>query len=115
MRSRPSRDAADAKFPCKTCVFSRSVVARAVIREERNTSELARWDQLFFEPVVGGGLGHLLVAGVRAAVVTPEDEEHTWFSWRTPGSLLDELLEERRLVRPEAGWISTAKALSPRG
>jgi hypothetical protein len=92
-----------------------AVVARAVLHEERNTSELARWDQLFVEPVVGGGLGDLLVAGVRAAVVTPEDEMHTWFSWRTPASLIDELVEDGRLVRPEPGWISAAETLSPRG
>ena len=92
-----------------------AVVARTVLREERNTSELARWDQLFFEPAVGGGLGDLFVAGVRAAVVAPEDEVHSWFSWRTPASLLDELVEDGRLVRPEPGWISAAKTLSPRG
>jgi hypothetical protein len=91
-----------------------AIVARAVILDDRNTSELARWDQLFPEPA-GGGLGDLVVAGVRAAVAAPEDEVRTWFSWRPPTSLLDELVEEGRLVRPEPGWISPAKTRSPRG
>jgi hypothetical protein len=90
-----------------------AVVARAVLREEGNTSELARWDQVFPKLAAGGGLGYLLVAGVRAAVVAPEDEVHTWFSWRTPASLLDELVADGRLARSEQGWLSAAETASP--
>lgn len=82
-----------------------AVVAQAVVREEGNTSELARWDQVFPERTAGG-LRELIVAGVRAAVVAPEDEAATWFSWRAPPSLLDELVLDGALVRPGPGWIS---------
>jgi hypothetical protein len=91
-----------------------AVVARAVVRDAGNTSELSRWDQVFEDPAGGGGLGDLLVAGVRAAVVVPEDEVETWFSWRAPAALVDRLVDEGRLVRPEPGWISAAETSSPR-
>jgi hypothetical protein len=91
-----------------------AVVARAVVRDEGNTSELARWDQVFPEPAPGG-LGDLIVAGARAAVVAPEDEARRWFSWRVPTSLLDALVAEGRLVRPEPGWISAAETACGRG
>jgi hypothetical protein len=80
-----------------------AVVARPVLHEEGNTSELARWDQVFPQPAGGSGLADLLVAGVHAAVVAPEDEVQSWFSWRAPASLLDELVGGGRLVRPEPG------------
>ena len=92
-----------------------AVVARAVLLDDRNTSELARWDQVFPEPATGGGLGELLVAGVCAAVVAPEDEARGWFTWRVPATLADELLEGGRLERPEAGWISAAGTASRPG
>jgi hypothetical protein len=82
-----------------------AVVARAVLLEEGNTSELSRWDQVFPEPTAGG-LGDLIVAGVRAAVVAPEDEAVGWFSWRAPSALLDDLVDDGALVRPEPGWIT---------
>jgi hypothetical protein len=91
-----------------------AVVARAAVRDEGNTSELSRWDQVFPEPAEGGGLGDLLVAGARAAVVAPEDELQTWFSWRAPTALVDRLVGEGRLVRLEPGWISAAGTSSPR-
>ena len=90
-----------------------AVVARAVVRDDGNTSELSRWDQVLSQPAASGGLGHLLAAAVRAAVVAPEDELRTWFSWGAPASLLAELISEGRLVRPEPGWISAAETASP--
>jgi len=92
-----------------------AVVARAVVTDKGNTSELARWDQVFPTPARGGGLGDLIVAGVRAAVVAPEDEVSSWFSWRVLGSLLDDLVDDGRLLRPEPGWISAAETASPQG
>jgi hypothetical protein len=70
----------------------------------RHTSELRRWDQLFPEPSPGG-LGELLVAGVRAAVVVPEQEVRGWFSWRVDGQLIGELVAAGRLTRLEDAWL----------
>jgi hypothetical protein len=87
-----------------------AVVARPVFLDEhKNTSELARWDQIFPTPAAGG-LADLFVAGVRAAVVTQEDEARRWFSWPVSAELVDELVESGRLERPEPRWLSVPGA-----
>ena len=89
-----------------------AVVSRSIVYEEphRHTSELRRWDQLMQEPVDGGGLEELVVAGVRAAVLAPEREVSKWFSWRWywEDDLVDRLVDEGRLARPEDGWLAAA-------
>jgi hypothetical protein len=92
-----------------------AVVARAVVFDDqhRHSSELARWDQVFPEPSVGG-LGELIVAAVRAAVVAPEDEARGWFSWRASSALIDELVEAAQLARPAPGWLSAKETASRR-
>jgi hypothetical protein len=82
-----------------------------VARWEGDRSVLHRWDQLG----VGTGseavdLGELVVAAVEAAVVVPEREPRRWFSWRWRwrDDLIERLVEEGRLVRPEAGWLAAA-------
>ncbi len=83
-----------------------AVVARSVVYEDphRHTSVLARWDQLTPESS-GGGLAELLVAGVRAAVLAPEPELARWFPWRED-RLVERLVEDGQLARPEPGWVS---------
>ena len=92
-----------------------AVVARSVVYENphRHTSELARWDQRFPEPAEHGGLADLLVAGVRAAVVAPESELTHWFPWWEDG-LVERLVSQGRLVRPEEGWLSAAETAAGR-
>jgi hypothetical protein len=89
-----------------------AIVAREVVLDHdgrhRHTSELRRWDQL--EPAVEaapGGAGALLVAGVRSAVLASEREARMWFTWPASPELVDELVDEGRLVRPEPGWLAT--------
>ena len=83
-----------------------ALVARSIVYEDphRHTSGLARWDQLVPEGR-DGGLGELVVAGVRAAVVAPEPELPGWFPWWENG-LAERLLDDGRLVRPESGWVA---------
>jgi hypothetical protein len=81
-----------------------AIVARQVLLEtesggERYATELARWDQLGPPPDPGGGLDALVVAGVRAAVLAPEDEARRWFSWRVAAADVDQLVDEGRLGR----------------
>jgi hypothetical protein len=87
-----------------------AVVSRSIVYEEphRHTSELSRWDHVVPEPVEGGGLGDLVVAGVRAAVLAAEREVPKWFSWRWywEDDLVDRLVDEGGLVRPEDGWLA---------
>jgi hypothetical protein len=74
-----------------------------------HTSELLRYDQAYAQPARGGGIEELVVAAVRAAVIAPEREvTRKWFSWRWlfEDDLVDRLVREGRLVRPEPGWVS---------
>ena len=41
--------------------------------------------------------------------IGPEDELGRWFSWPLPAGLVDGLVAEGRLVRPEPGWVATAE------
>jgi hypothetical protein len=79
----------------------------------RHTSELYRWDQVFPKPPsAGGGLDELLVAGVEAAVLAPEREARSWFSWRASPGTIEALVEEGRIARPAAGLLSAAETAS---
>lgn len=93
-----------------------AVVSRDVTLGEdgdRQSSELARWDQLFPAPPHGsggrasrGGIEELVMAGVRAAVVAPEAEVGRWFSWDVPHETIARLVDAGRLVRVSAGWLA---------
>ena len=74
-----------------------------------HSSVLARWDQVMPGPC-SGSLGDLIVAGVRAAVLAPEAELGSWFSFteRTDAALVDGLVAQGRLARPAPGWLATA-------
>jgi hypothetical protein len=98
------------RYPLERCG---AVVVRLVPVGEGSddwVSELVRWDQLHPEPAEGGGLAELVVAGVRAAVVCPEQEPKRWFSWgwRWDDGLIDQLVDEGLLSRPEPGWLAAA-------
>ena len=74
-----------------------------------HTSELLRYDQAYPEPLDGGGVDELVVAGVRAAVVAPEREVPLkWFSWKWlfANDLVERLVSEGRLERPAPGWLT---------
>jgi hypothetical protein len=89
-----------------------AVVTRAVEPDEHGEVrgfEYARWDQVFTEAVEeDGGIDHLVVNAVRAAVVAPEGEVPRWFAWRWrfDAELVDRLVSEGLLVRPEPGWVA---------
>jgi hypothetical protein len=90
-----------------------AIVSRSIVYDEphRHTSLLARWDQVHPEPSDVAdprqALGDLLWAGVRAAVVAPEDELARWFSWRWywGDGLVDELVDGGRLLRVD-GYVA---------
>jgi hypothetical protein len=79
-----------------------------------HSSVLWRWDQAYSGTSDGstrshGSLEDLIVAGVRAAVVAPEDEPKRWFSWQWywRDSLVDDLIRDGRLRRVE-GHVTCA-------
>ena len=84
-----------------------ALVSRSIVYEDphRHTSLLSRWDQLFPEPAPEGGLAELIVRAVRAAVLAPDREVPRWFAWWEEG-VVDRLVEEGRLDRPEPGWLA---------
>ena len=86
------------RAPLERCgaIISRSLEVTAG-HGHTHTSELARWDQVFPEPVGPGDLVDLIVAAARAAVVAPERELKRWFSWQWYWD--DSILDDERLVR----------------
>jgi hypothetical protein len=50
----------------------------------------------------------VLLAGLRAAVVAPEPELRSWFSWPIPADVLDRMVQSGRATRPAPGWLAIA-------
>jgi hypothetical protein len=93
-----------------------AVVARSLVYatgdSHAHTAELARWDQVYsvstdvdarVDVHLHRSLAELLLAGVRAAVVTPERELRRWFSWPWywEDEVVDGLVAEGRLERAD--------------
>jgi hypothetical protein len=102
-------------YPLELCG---AVVTRAVDPDEHGNVEgfeYARWDQVFTEPAPGSdGIEDLIVGGVRAAVVARESEVPRWFSWRwlVDADLVERLVSDGRLERPEPGWLTAPASAS---
>jgi hypothetical protein len=105
----------DLRSPLERCgaIVARQVVLAGAAGGHAHTSELARWDQVVTEPSAAGGIDDLIVAGVRAAVLAPERDIGRWFSWPwlLGEGLLDRLVAEGRLERPEPGWLALPASL----
>jgi hypothetical protein len=97
------------RYPLERC-------GACVSRRLEDETELLRYDQAYPEPVAETPrVDDLLVAAVRAAVVAPERElPRKWFSWRwlIPDDLVDRLVMDGRLERPEPGWVAVAAPAS---
>ncbi len=89
-------------------VASRGLIVPAKSGGHRHTGELLRFDQLYSGRERDEGVGGLVVAGVRAAVVAPEQDARRWFSWPVSADLVDELVGAGRLTRPGAGWLASS-------
>ena len=91
-----------------------AIVARGVSVEDskgghRHSSVLSRWDQVWRKPwktTEDTALEELVVLGVRAAVLTHEDEVRNWFSWPVARQTIAELVAAGRLVHPVSGWLA---------
>lgn len=92
-------------------VVSREVRLEAKGGGHRHTSELRLWDDVYGADAQSGppgppGLPGLVIAGVRAAVLAPEKEPPSWFSWPADAALVNGLVEDGWLVRPARGWLA---------
>jgi hypothetical protein len=88
-------------------VRSRGLVVPTEAGGHRHTGELLRFDQLYDGPERDEGVGGLLVAGVRAAVLAPERDARRWLSWPVSAEHVEELLESGHLYRPEPGSLAS--------
>ncbi len=104
------------RYPLELCgtVVSHMIVVELAGGGHEHVSELTRWDQAYPEPSGRGGLDEFTVAAVRAAVVAPEREVPRWFSWtwRMREGLVDRLVADGRLERPEPGWVAAPASSS---
>jgi len=69
---------------------------------------MRRWDQVVERGAGDDPHGDVIVAGVRAAVVAPEAEVPTWFSWPGSREVVARLLAEGRLHRLAPGLLAVA-------
>lgn len=93
-------------------LVSRGLTVATAEGGHRHTSELVRFDQLYDGPEREDGLAGLLVAGVDAAVLTPEQEARRWFSWAIESEVVDRLLDAELVTRPAPGWLATRASSS---
>ena len=93
-------------------LVSRTVTWQTSGGAERQSSELARWDQVTGAAGPGTkaerGLEALLLAGMRGAVLAPEREVRQWFSWPIAQPLIEQLVASRQLRQPAPGWLAIA-------
>jgi hypothetical protein len=90
-------------------VAKEALVPVGIEPAHRHSSTLARWDQAFTQrrkvsPT--SALDDLVVLGVRAAVVTHQEEIKTWYSWPVPASAITRLVNSGRLSAPGPGWVA---------
>lgn len=93
-------------------VAKEALVPVGIEPAHRHSSTLARWDQAWTQrrkvsPTAA--LDDLIVLGVRATVVTHQEEIKQWFSWSVVTSQLDRLVDSGRLTRPGPGWVAAAQ------
>ncbi len=70
---------------------------------------MRRWDQVVPRSAANDDpFGDVVVAGVRAAVITPESNVASWFSWTVPPGAVDRLVDTGRLMRPAPGMLTIA-------
>jgi hypothetical protein len=93
-------------------VAKEALVPVGIEPAHRHSSTIARWDQAFTQRrkvSPAAALDDLVVLGVRAAVVTHQDEIKTWFSWPVTSSAISRLVGAGRLSAPGPGWVAAAQ------
>jgi hypothetical protein len=89
-----------------------AVVGEGLVFEDASSWHFApvrRWDHVFTRPATIQHPHHALVlAAIRAVVLSPEADLGHWFSWPTPDGVVDDLIADRRIVRPAPAWLAIA-------
>lgn len=89
-----------------------AVISDGLVFEDTSTwhfAPLRRWDQVVERSDRDEDpFAEVLVAGLKAAVIAPESDLKSWFTWPIPAGTVDRLVDEGRLVRPEPGLVAMA-------
>lgn len=89
-----------------------AVVSEGLVFEDSTTwyfAPLRRWDQVVSSSKPAADpFGDVVLAGVRAAVVAPESDIKSWFSWPIPDDTVGRLVHEGKLIRPGMGLVAEA-------
>lgn len=87
-----------------------AVLSEGLVFEDSTTWHFApmqRWDQVIDpSPAVADPFAAVVLAGVRAAVIAPEANIQSWFTWQIPTRTVDQLVQDGRLVRPAPGYLA---------
>lgn len=90
-----------------------AIVSDGLVFENASTwyfAPMRRWDQ-----VIGKATqtrephSEVVLAGLRAAVIAPESNIRSWFSWPVPAGTVDGLVKAGRVTRPQPGWVAIAQ------
>lgn len=89
-----------------------AVISDGLVFEDSSVWFLApmrRWDHIVPRSKTRDNpYAELALAGMRAAVIAPESEVTSWFSFRIPAGTVDDLVRTGRLIRPAQGLIAIA-------
>ena len=92
-----------------------AIISDGLVFDEDGTARFApmrRWDRVVqAAPSSDDPIADVLVASVRAAVIAPEAEVRSWFSWPVTTATIDRLVDAGRLVRVAGGGLATESPL----
>jgi hypothetical protein len=91
-----------------------AIVSDGLVFTENGDAHFApmrRWDAVVKKASASDDpIADVVIAGARAAVIAPESDVRSWFSWPVPAATVDRLVDEGRLVRLARGRLAIADA-----
>lgn len=89
-----------------------AVISEGLVFEDAMTWHFApmrRWDHVVKRSRRRADpFAEVVVAGMKAAVIAPETDIKSWFSWPIPDGTVQRMVDEGRLVRPAPGLVALA-------
>ena len=95
-----------------------AILSDGLVFENASTwyfAPMRRWDQVIAKPAQANEPhSDVVLAGVRAAVIAPEPNIRSWFSWPVPAGTVEGLVSARHITRPQPGWVAISARLAPK-